>query len=89
VFAEIDWDARLDPHNHAPHFPFSFTIITDTFPVFIEAPQDPFLNDLFYGGKYGRHCVKVGIGGIAHLNLMMFLNQVPANTKMFLCSDIS
>jgi hypothetical protein len=63
IFSEVDWDSRLDPYNHAPHFPFSFTVITDTFPIFIEAPRDPFLNDLFYGGKYGRHCVKVGIGG--------------------------
>mmetsp|Transcript_80364 Transcript_80364/g.157109 ORF Transcript_80364/g.157109 Transcript_80364/m.157109 type:complete len:219 (-) Transcript_80364:27-683(-) len=62
IFSEVDWDSRLDPYNHAPHFPFSFTVITDTFPIFIEAPRDPFLNDLFYGGKYGRHCVKVGIG---------------------------
>jgi len=64
VFAEVDWNERLNPYNHVPHFPFSLTVITDTFPVFIEAPADTFLNHLFYGGKYGRHCVKVGIGGI-------------------------
>ncbi len=65
VFDEIEWDARLDPHNHVPHFPFSITAITDTFPVFIEAPLDPFLNGLFWGAKYNRHCVKVGISGIS------------------------
>lgn len=67
VLSEIDWAARLDPHNHVPHFPFSFTVITDTFPVFIEAPADPFLNSLFFGAKYKRHCVKIGIGGAFYL----------------------
>lgn len=65
---EIFWDDRLDSRNHAPHFPFLFTGIVDTFPIQVLHPQNKELRHQLYNPKYGT-CVYKGQLGIDFLGM--------------------
>ncbi len=52
VFDEIKWEDRLDPFNHAVHFPTRVTFMVDTYPVVVLEPVDSLYASCLYSGKY-------------------------------------
>lgn len=62
VIDEIYWEDRLDPRNHAPHFPFLFTGIVDTFPMRVCCPTDGELAKSLYNPKYKHYVYKGQLG---------------------------
>ena len=49
---EIQWNDRLHPGNHTPHFPFNVTGAVDTFPVFVGIPKNRNKAKMLWHGKY-------------------------------------
>ncbi len=54
------WTRRHHPSNHLPHaFGAHVVAVLDSFPIMVQRPKDPLLQQVLYQGKYHGHCVKV------------------------------
>lgn len=59
---EINWNDRLSPYNHSPHFPHLFTGVVDTFPLRVLCPQHKALRGALYNPKYKQCVYKAQLG---------------------------
>jgi hypothetical protein len=66
---EIFWDDRLDLNNHAPHFPYLFVGMVDTFPLRVLQPVHRPLARALYNPKYGG-CIYKGQLAIDFLGIV-------------------
>lgn len=65
---EIFWDDHLDPRNHAPHFPYFFTGMVDTFFMKVLHLENSALHWQLFNPKYGT-CIYKGQLGIDFLGM--------------------
>jgi len=49
---EMQWNRRLLPWNHCPHFPKNVTFMVDTMPIVTYQPQNAQIRSCLYNGKY-------------------------------------
>lgn len=59
--SEINYDARLNPWNHGPHWMSRICAFVDCYPLVVWRPRDPTMFDNLNQGKYSQTILKAQV----------------------------